>query len=47
MKTALIAISCLPNPDNQVWQILATATTQQEADNSGEEIDQLIEKGED
>jgi hypothetical protein len=47
MKTALIAISCLPNPDNQIWQILATAKTRPEAETSGDEIDQMIEKGED
>jgi hypothetical protein len=47
MRTALIAVSCLPNPDDQVWQMLAMTMTRQKADPANDEIDQIIEKGED
>ena len=47
MNTALISASLLPNPDAQVWRILFPATGAVKSALIPDEIELMIENGED
>jgi hypothetical protein len=47
MKTALITNSCLPNPDDQVWQIFLPPAVILGNDPLADEFERMIENGED
>ena len=47
MSDALIAVSMLPHPDSQVWQIVLPQSSSGDGSSIPDEIERMIENGED
>jgi len=47
MNTALISASMMPHPDAQVWRIFFPAAGAELGEHRTDEIEQMIENGED